>query len=317
MSSAISDMPLLAYQRTRMQFQDFKLFLEVAEMGSLTKVAAQRQTVQSHISRQISAFEAACGGALFRRTGRGVALTEFGRHVASRARQWVRETDDFFADIQQTAKLPMGEVRIGILPSAAHPLMTRVFKRLHHAFPKITLNIREGQGGELDAMLDSGSVDMALLFRFDKPRNPDETLLATASTYLVSRPGLSLTHADTVEFRRLEGLPLVLPRRPAHWRSILDETAKSKGFHLQAAVEADSLNVQKELVADNPHLYALLGPFSVHQELRMGKLQAAKVIAPDLKRYVTLAHAKQGQLTPAIRIVSQLIKEAGAAWRPH
>jgi DNA-binding transcriptional LysR family regulator len=317
MSSAISDMPLLAYQRTRMQFQDFKLFLEVAEMGSLTKVAAQRQTVQSHISRQISAFEAACGGALFRRTGRGVALTEFGRHVASRARQWVRETDDFFADIQQTAKLPMGEVRIGILPSAAHPLMTRVFKRLHHAFPKITLNIREGQGGELDAMLDSGSVDMALLFRFDKPRNPDETLLATASTYLVSRPGLSLTHADTVEFRRLEGLPLVLPRRPAHWRSILDETAKSKGFHLQAAVEADSLSVQKELVADNPHLYALLGPFSVHQELRMGKLQAAKVIAPDLKRYVTLAHAKQGQLTPAIRIVSQLIKEAGAAWRPH
>lgn len=300
-----------------MQFQDFKLFLEVAEMGSLTKVAAQRQTVQSHISRQISAFEAACGGALFRRTGRGVALTEFGRHVASRARQWVRETDDFFADIQQTAKLPMGEVRIGILPSAAHPLMTRVFKRLHHAFPKITLNIREGQGGELDAMLDSGSVDMALLFRFDKPRNPDETLLATASTYLVSRPGLSLTHADNVEFRRLEGLPLVLPRRPAHWRSILDETAKSKGFHLQAAVEADSLSVQKELVADNPHLYALLGPFSVHQELRMGKLQAAKVIAPDLKRYVTLAHAKQGQLTPAIRIVSQLIKEAGAAWRPH
>jgi DNA-binding transcriptional LysR family regulator len=120
-----------------------------------------------------------------------------------------------------------------------------------------------------------------------------------------------------MEFRRLEGLPLVLPRRPAHWRSILDETAKSKGFHLQAAVEADSLNVQKELVADNPHLYALLGPFSVHQELRMGKLQAAKVIAPDLKRYVTLAHAKQGQLTPAIRIVSQLIKEAGAAWRPH
>jgi LysR family nitrogen assimilation transcriptional regulator len=297
-----------------MHIQDFKLFLEVAEMGSLTKVAAHRQTVQSHISRQISAFEEACGGVLFRRTGRGVALTEFGTHVASRARQWVRETDDFFADIQQTAKFPMGEVRIGILPSAAHPLMTQVFKRLHHEFPKITLNIREGQGGELDAMLDSGGVDMAILFRFDKPHNPDETLLATASTYLVSRPGLSLTHADTVEFRRLEGLPLVLPRRPAHWRSILDETAKSKGFQLQAAVEADSLSVQKELVADNPHLYALLGPFSVHQELRMGKLQAAKVIAPDLKRYVTLAHAKQGQLTQAIRIVSQLIKEAGAVW---
>lgn len=297
-----------------MQIQDFKLFLEVAEMGSFTKVAAQRQTVQSHISRQISALEEACGGTLFRRTGRGVALTEFGNHVALKARQWVRETEAFLADIQQTARVPMGEVRMGILPSAAHPLMTHVFKRLHHEFPKITLNIREGQGGELDAMLDSGSVDMAILFRYDKPNNPDETLLATASTYLVSSPGRPLTHADTVEFRRLERLPLVLPRRPAHWRSILDETAKSKGFHLLAALEADSLRVQKELIADNPHLYALLGPFSVDQELRTGRLQAAKIVGPDLKRYVTLAHPKQGQLTQASRIVSQLIKETVAGW---
>lgn len=307
-------MPFLAYQDRRMQIQDFKLFLEVAELGSFTKVAAHRQTVQSHISRQISAFEAQCGGSLFRRTGRGVALTEFGQHVASRARQWLRETEEMFADIQQTARVPMGEVRVGILPSAAHPLMTQVFKRLHHEFPKISLNIREGQGGELDAMLDSGSVDMAILFRYEKPRNPDETLLATASTYLVSRPGLSLTLADTVEFRRLQGLPLVLPRRPAHWRSILDETARSQGFHLQAALEADSLRVQKELIAENPHLYALLGPFSVDQELRLGRLQAAKVVGPDLKRHVTLAHPKQGSLTQASRIVSQLIRETVAAW---
>ena len=298
-----------------MQIQDFKLFLEVAETGSFTKVAAHRQTVQSHISRQISHFEEACGGTLFRRTGRGVVLTEFGQHVAWKARQWVRETEAFLADIQQTARVPMGEVRIGILPSAAHPLMTQVFKRLHHEFPKITLNIREGQGGELDAMLDAGSVDMAILFRYDKPVTPDETLLATASTWLVSRPGLSLTLGDTVDFKRLQGLPLVLPRRPAHWRAILDETAKSKGFQLQAAVEADSLRVQKELIADNPHLYALLGPFSVDQELRTGRLQAAKVVGPDLRRFVTLAHPKQGQLTQASRIVSQLIRETVNGWQ--
>lgn len=297
-----------------MQIQDFKLFLEVAELGSFTKVAAQRQTVQSHISRQISTLEEQCGGSLFRRTGRGVALTEFGNHVAIKARQWIKETDELFADIRQTARVPMGEVRIGILPSAAHPLMTQVFKRLHHDFPKITLNIREGQGGELDAMLDSGSVDMAILFRYDKPNNSDETLLATAGTYLVSRPGLSLTHGDTVEFRRLENLPLVLPRRPAHWRAIIDETARSKGFQLNAAIEVDSLTVQKELIADNPHFYALLGPFSIDQELRTGRLQAAKVISPDLKRYVTLAHPKQGQLTQASRIVSQLIKQTVESW---
>jgi DNA-binding transcriptional LysR family regulator len=297
-----------------MQINNFRLFLEVAELGSLTKVAARRQTVQSHISRQISDLESECGGALFRRTGRGVVLTEFGHYVEKRVRQWIQQSDELFGDIQQSAKIPMGEVKIGILPSAAHPLMTQVFKKLHHAYPKIQLNIREGQGSELDALLDTGSVDMAILFRYEKPHSHDEVLLSTASTYLVSSPGLSLTYGETVDFKRLEGLPLVLPRKGSHWRSILDETARSKGFQLQAEVEADSLKVQKEIIANNPHMYALLGPFSVSEELRQGRLQSAKVIAPDLKRYVTLAMPKQGHITQASKTVAELIKSTAVGW---
>ena len=297
-----------------MYINDIRLFLEVAELGSFSKVAAQRSTVQSHISRQISHFETSCGGALFRRTGRGVVLTEFGELVQQRVRVWLKDSEEMFAEIKQTANAPMGEVKMGVLPSAAHPLMTHVFKKLHREYPKIKLNIREGQGSELDALLDTGVVDMAILFRYKKPSGHDETLLATASTYLVSSPGLSLTYSETVDFKRLEGLPLVLPRRPSHWRSILDETARSKGFSLISEVEADSLRVQKEIIAANPHMYALLGPFSIDDELKMGKLQAAKVTGPDLKRFVTLALPKQGLFTEASRIVSKLIQETVAEW---
>jgi DNA-binding transcriptional LysR family regulator len=193
--------------------------------------------------------------------------------------------------------------------------MTRVFQRLHSEYPRIRLNIREGQGGELDALLGTGGVDMAILFRYEKPNGQDETLLATAGTYLVSGPGLPLTAGDTVDFKRLEGLPLVLPRRASHWRSILDETARGKGFQLMAEVEADSLKVQKEVLVTNQHLYALLGPFSVDEELRSGRLQAARVVSPDLKRFVTLALPRQGHITQASRIVSKVIKETVASWK--
>ena len=241
-------------------------------------------------------------------------FSPFGRHVQQRVRGWLKDSEEMFAEIKQTANVPMGEVKIGVLPSAAHPLMTYVFKKLHREYPKIKLNIREGQGSELDALLDTGVVDMAILFRYKKPSGHDETLLATASTYLVSAPGLSLTYSESVDFKRLEGLPLVLPRRPSHWRSILDETARSKGFSLISEVEADSLRVQKEIIAANPHMYALLGPFSIDDELKMGKLQAAKVTGPDLKRFVTLALPKQGLFTEASRIVSKLIQETVAEW---
>ncbi len=293
---------------------DFRLFLEVAELGSFTKAAVQRHTVQSHISRQMSELERQCGGALFRRTGRGVVLTDLGQHVAGRIRGWLRDTDQMLADIRVDADLPMGEVRLGILPSAAHPLITHLYLRLRAEYPKIQLNVREGQGGELDALLDTGSVDMAILFRYQKPSSQDEHLLATAGTFLVSRPGDPLTRAESIDFGRLEGLRLVLPRRPAHWRAVLDETARSKGFVLQAEVEADSLKVQKQLVAHTSGLYSLLGSFSIADELRAGQLQVSRVVAPDLKRHVTLALPKQGKLTAASRIVSRLIRETVAEW---
>ncbi|WP_382152353.1 LysR family transcriptional regulator [Hydrogenophaga sp. ANAO-22] len=293
---------------------DFRLFLEVAELGSFTKAAALRQTVQSHISRQIGELEKQCGGALFRRTGRGVTLTDLGRHVEARVRGWVRDTDQLLADIRVDAGEPMGEVRLGILPSAAHPLITHVFLRLQAEFPKIKLNVREGQGGELDTLLDMGSVDMAILFRYQKPTSADEQLLAVAGTYLVSRPDDPLTQNESFEFARLAGLRLVLPRRPAHWRAVLDETARSKGFVLQAEVEADSLRVQRELVAHTRGLYSLLGPFSIDAELRAGRLRASRVVNPDLRRHVTLALPKQGQLTPASKIVARMLRETVEGW---
>ena len=94
----------------------------------------------------------------------------------------------------------------------------------------------------------------------------------------------------------------------------VDETARGKGFTLQAEVEADSLRVQKELVAHTDHLYSLLGPFSIADELRSGRLQAARIVNPECRRHVTLALPKQGQLTAASKVVSRLIQETVAAW---
>ena len=292
---------------------DLKLFVEVAESGSFTKVAAARMTVQSHISRQIGNLERECGGRLFRRTGRGVVLTELGEHIIARVRTWLADTDQLFREIRSTSPVPMGEVRLGILPSAAHPLLTTLFGRVREQYPLIRLNVREGQGGELDALLDAGLVDMAILFRFHKPASAEERLLATGHTYLVARPGDALTQAPSVDFARLQDLPLVLPRRPAHWRAILDETARSKGFSLQAVIEADSLTAQKELAATQS-VYAVLGPYSIMHELRQGSLQATRLVNPDLRRYVTLALPKSGVMTPACRAVSTMLQDIVEQW---
>ena len=203
---------------------------------------------------------------------------------------------------------------LGIIPSAAHPLMTRLFERLQTEHPGIRLNIAESQGIELDSMLDTGAVDLAILFRFNRPNAREEKLLSVAHTYLVSAPGNEITQGPTVNFSRLSGLRLILPRRPSHWRNALDEAARSQGFKLEPIAEADSLTVQKELVAHGPGLYTVLGPYSITAEIQNGLLQASKLVKPDLIRHVTLAFPKQGKLSPACRVVAEVIQGLVASW---
>lgn len=291
-----------------------RLFLEVAEAGSLSKVAARRQTVQSHISRQITEFEAGFGGRLFRRTGRGVELTEQGARAAARLRPWLQETEHLAQELRSATGRLSGPVRLGIIPSAAHPLVTRLFERLQVEHPGIRLDVAESQGAELDAMLDSGAVDLAVLFRYQRPSGREERALCVADTYLVSAPGDELTRGPTLEFSRLAGLRLVLPRRPSHWRQALDETARSLGFQLEPVAEADSLTVQKELVAHGRGVYSVLGPYSMAAELRDGRLQASRLVRPALQRHVALAFPRQGKLSPACKAVAAGIESLVAAW---
>ncbi len=297
-----------------MNLSTVKLFLEVAEAGSLSKVAARRQTVQSHVSRQITEFEKQCGGRLFRRTGRGVELTELGARAESRLRSWLQATEQLENELRSDAGQLMGEVRLGIIPSAAHPLVTHLFAQLQAEHPAVRLNIAEAQGAELDAMLDSGAVDLAVLFRFSKPTGTDERQLSVAHTYLVSAPGDALTRAPTLNFAKLKGLRLVLPRRPSHWRNALDDTARGLGFRLDPVAEADSLTVQKELVARTPGLYSVLGPYSIADDVRSGRVQATKLVRPELCRHVTLSFPKQGKLSPACRVVAHTIEQLVEAW---
>jgi LysR family nitrogen assimilation transcriptional regulator len=163
-------------------------------------------------------------------------------------------------------------------------------------------------------MLDSGAVDLAILFRFQRPSGREEKLLCVANTYLVSAPGDDVTRRPTLNFSKLAGLRLVLPRRPSHWRNALDETARSLGFKLEPVVEADSLTVQKELVARSKGIYSVLGPYTIADDLRSGRLQASKLVRPDLCRHVTLALPKQGKLSPACRVVAKTVQQLVESW---
>lgn len=296
----------------------WKLFIDAAELGSLSKVAVAYGTSQPHISRQISDLERECGGRLFQRTGRGVVLTELGQRVAPKIRAWLASTEQLANDVRTSAGTPIGKVRIGSLPSTAHPLVTTLYYRLKKRYPLVQLSVREGQGAQLETWLEDGSVDLAILYRSSpSPKNGDTHLVETP-TYLVGAHGDKLTSGPTVPFSALHNLPLVLFCRPSSWRNRLEQLSAEHGISLNVALEADSLSLQTQVVADG-NIYALLGPYAIAAASRDCRLQSSRIVNPPVTRHIALAMSRHGELTLACRTVMQITRElasSGAAGLP-
>jgi DNA-binding transcriptional LysR family regulator len=297
------------------KYAAWKLFIDAVELGSLSKVALVYGTSQPHVSRQIGELEHECGGRLFQRTGRGVVLTELGQRVAPKVRAWLASTEQLANDIHTTAGKPIGKVRLGILPSAAHPLVSTLYYRIKERYPLVQLSVREGQGAQLETWLDDGNLDLAILFRHSStPKNGDVYLVET-STYLVSAAGDPLTSRRTIRFSALNNLPLVLFCRPNSWRDRLDQLSAEHGVSLNVAAEADSLSLQTHIVADGG-MYALLGPYAIAAASKECRIRSSKVVDPAITRHIALAMSRHGELTLACRAVmreTQEIARTGAA----
>jgi DNA-binding transcriptional LysR family regulator len=290
-----------------MEIERARLFLTVATSGSLSRTAVMLDTQQSVISRSISSLEREIGGTLFHRTGRGVVLTDLGERLLPRFRSLVREADELADEIRGTAGLPGGEVRVGILPSMSHPLVSMLYQEVRQRYPAIRLRIDEGSGGQLADWLASGGVDMAILFRASGADGEDATTLHQVTMHLVGSAGDSLTASKTVPFAKLHQIPLVLPGARSGLRGILEQLARRKKIVLQVALEADSLSVQKDVAAEGA-AYTVLAIQAVHRELTQRRLQAAQIVTPVIKRSLALSTTRQHPLTLGAREVARIIR---------
>lgn len=281
----------------------WRVFLRVADAGSLSKAALALDMPQSMVSRAISHLERQCGERLFVRTGRGVVPTDFGAQLLPRVARLAADADVLMEDIRAARGQPMGDVLVGLLPSAvgryAGPLAAAVRSHL----PAVRLHLVEGASAQLEEHLREGRLDMAVVLREEEAGVGDARLLARVGLHLIGQRGHPALATGRVVLASLAGLPLVLPARPHLLRTRLDRLAAEHSLQFQVAVEADSVHLQYEVAAAG----AGLAIASVAGGVADARLDSARIVEPELERLVVLAESPRRPHTRATRAVLELI----------
>lgn len=288
----------------------WQLFIHVADIGSVSGAALAQDMPQSVVSRQIAKLEKESGARLFVRTGRGVQLTEFGQQVYPRISALIREAEQLADDIRTSSGNPMGDVRVGLLPSAVPMLAGALFTAVRKSWPGVRLHLTEASSAQLEEWLAQGRLDLALLLREEDTASPDEPVLVKLPLYLVVPARHAIAARKTIGFEEAAALPLVLPSEPHPLRARLAKLARQKRVTITHVVEADSIRLQHEIVASEGGFAITAGMLS---RLDAHRLVAVRIVRPSLSRSIVLGVTTHRAHTRATWEVSRLLRTMATA----
>ena len=286
------------------------IFSLVARSGSITKVAIDLGVSQPAVSRYLSMLEKQCGGYLFTRNGRGVGLTELGQLVLPVAEQVLTGADALNDVVAAAHGRVTGTVRIGTLPSLSEALIVPLLLRVQKDYPGIHMQIIECGAGQIETWLQRRELDIGLPYRSHDALATGEEVLLRLPSYLIGPPGDQVTAGPQVPFAKLDGLPLVLSRKPSSVRMMLDEMGRRHDIDIHVSIEADSGLIQKQMVVKRAG-YTVLPWHTVCADVERGHLQAAEIVQPKVLRMVTLMLTDRP--TQAVKAVTDLLREVVSA----
>lgn len=177
-------------------------FVRVVEAGSFTAVAAERNTTQPTISRQIAALEEHLGTRLFTRTTRALTLTDDGRAFYERALRALEAVAEAEGAVGRRRGKPAGLLRL------AAPV---VFGRLH-LVPRLPAFLARYPDVEVEMIMSDGFADLVeqgidLALRVGEVTDPGLIVrrigtvrrVTVASPAYLKRHGVPRTPADLAD----------------------------------------------------------------------------------------------------------------------
>lgn len=109
-----------------MDLLQLEYFLAVARLGNMTSAATSLNVAQSSVSRSIARLEADLGVPLFERSGRGIALNDYGKTFYSHAETILREINEGERELKELRDQHIGQVSISTCSARQiNPLMIR------------------------------------------------------------------------------------------------------------------------------------------------------------------------------------------------
>lgn len=129
-----------------MLLENLRLFLTIAEKGSLAAAARETGMSSTTVSERLAALEAHFGVVLFNRTTRSISLTEEGRTLVDGARSVLSEVFELDTLIRHGAETLSGPIRIAAPVDLGRSIISEAISTFTEENPAISIELSLSDG---------------------------------------------------------------------------------------------------------------------------------------------------------------------------
>jgi LysR family nitrogen assimilation transcriptional regulator len=289
-----------------LELRELRYFAAAARFGNLARAAQDLNVTASAVSQQLRKLEDSLGRQLLIRHGRGVTTTPTGARLLDRF-DAILHLLNAPLDPEPSAADAAGAVSLAIPAEIGSLVVAPLLAQMRSRWPGATLDLQDNSGSGVETRLLDRQVDLAVL---QDPPELDELRVAPLLTErlgLVMSPAHPLAVRDLpLRLRDLADATLILPG-PRHWvRRLLARAAFQRGLRLDAALQADSVAMTKDMVRNGLGCTILPG-IAVRDEIARGALVFRPIAQPAL--LVTHAIATRRVVAPVVRDIAQALGE--------
>jgi DNA-binding transcriptional LysR family regulator len=221
-------------EASRIELQQLKYFVAVAEHLNFSKAAEELFVTQPLLSQQIVALEQLVGSRLFQRSTKGVSLTPAGRLFLTEARRILDKTDEAVRAATQAASGLTCPRQLRVLCDELYDraAVTDGAFRFMQAYPQCECEIKIRPYYFAVQMLERREADLSIAF-LDQP--PDHQLVVQQildgdclDLIVPQDPAAGSAPADLL--RAAGRLPLLLPERDTRLLNMAEQVCRALGL---------------------------------------------------------------------------------------
>ncbi|HEY0095392.1 MAG TPA: LysR family transcriptional regulator [Archangium sp.] len=218
-----------------------RVFVVVAEAGSVTEAASRLYLTQPAVSAALRRLTSAVGAPLFVRAGRGLALTTRGQRLFASARPHLQAlVEAAVAPVTFDAKTSERTVRLGLSDANEAWLLPPLLRLLAEEAPRMRLVVLPVQFRTIAEVLGSSAVDLAVTVADELPADTRRLTLFTGGFVCLFDP----RHARV-------GKRLTLERYLAHEHVIVSYNGDLRG------IVEDVFGVQRRVRVSVPTFHSI------------------------------------------------------------